>query len=313
MSGGFLKLWRSLLSWEHYNNPSVKVVFLDLLLNANWESSEWAGITLPRGALFTSTGAIAKRNGLSTMQVRWALKKLSQSAEIQDVTYNKGKKILIQNFDKFQEPMYPQSRGYNNATNNANNNVSNNANNNATNPQNSHELEDTAGGDNVSNNANNNVSNNANNTSYNNRERMGKNGEDSVCGELTHLTHSSDFFKKVWEEWLAYRVNDLGYNNYKSKRTERKALKVLQTLSDGDPEKAQKIVNQAMEGEYPFFRPLPQAKKNGKQVAMAERQYLNLSYQQKAKYEHPVLLKSDDGSLVRINKPGAMPQKVSEK
>ena len=51
---GFIKLHRSILSWEWYSDEITVRVFLHLLLNANWEDSKFQGYEIPRGSLVTS-------------------------------------------------------------------------------------------------------------------------------------------------------------------------------------------------------------------------------------------------------------------
>ena len=38
--GGFIKLYRSMLQWEWYDDVNVKVLFLHLLLKANYEEKK---------------------------------------------------------------------------------------------------------------------------------------------------------------------------------------------------------------------------------------------------------------------------------
>lgn len=50
LENGFIKLYRSLLKWEWYDDVNTKVVFLHLLLTVSIEDSKWHGITVRRAA-----------------------------------------------------------------------------------------------------------------------------------------------------------------------------------------------------------------------------------------------------------------------
>jgi len=52
-SGGFVKLYRSMLKWEWYDDINVKVLFLHLLLKANYEDKRWRGIEIKKGEIVT--------------------------------------------------------------------------------------------------------------------------------------------------------------------------------------------------------------------------------------------------------------------
>ena len=45
LESGYIKLYRSLLSWEWYDDINTKTVFLHLLLTVSIEESKWHGIT----------------------------------------------------------------------------------------------------------------------------------------------------------------------------------------------------------------------------------------------------------------------------
>lgn len=99
---GFIKLFRQFQSWQHYQDEKVKSVFLDLLLNANFEDKKWNEILIPRGSIFTSVQSLVESVGLSTKSVRNALEKLVKTDEIIIKSSNKGMLISIKNYEKFQ-------------------------------------------------------------------------------------------------------------------------------------------------------------------------------------------------------------------
>ena len=48
---GYIRLYRSLLNWEWYQDRNTKAVFLHLLLTANYEPQKWQGIVVERGQI----------------------------------------------------------------------------------------------------------------------------------------------------------------------------------------------------------------------------------------------------------------------
>ena len=82
MSTGWVKIHRKFLDWGWYSSSKHKSVFLDLLIHANYEPSEFMGIKRERGQLTTSYGSIASRCGLTVQNVRTVLKDLISTREV---------------------------------------------------------------------------------------------------------------------------------------------------------------------------------------------------------------------------------------
>ena len=102
MNSGFIFLHRKMLEWEWYDSPTTKIVFLHLLLMANFKPNQWHGKNIPRGAIVTSTSAIAESNGLSVQQVRTSLDRLKATGEITVESTNKYSIITVTNYDNYQ-------------------------------------------------------------------------------------------------------------------------------------------------------------------------------------------------------------------
>ena len=79
---GYIKLWRSMLTWEWYDDPPTKDVYLHLILTASISPSIWHGIEIPRGSLVSSYRKIAKQTGLTIQQARTAISHLETTGEI---------------------------------------------------------------------------------------------------------------------------------------------------------------------------------------------------------------------------------------
>ena len=104
MEKGFIKLFHKFCEWEWYDNPNVKVLFIHLLLKANIQTKQWQGITIKRGQLITSIEKLAVANGLTTQQIRTALKNLQTTKEIETVATKKYTIITVKNYNLYQEP-----------------------------------------------------------------------------------------------------------------------------------------------------------------------------------------------------------------
>jgi hypothetical protein len=99
---GFIKIHRKLLEWEWYDDNNVKVLFLHLLLKANYKDKKYRGETLKAGTILTGRDILANELSLSVQQVRTALKKLELTNELTIKTTRKGTKIQIVNYRKYQ-------------------------------------------------------------------------------------------------------------------------------------------------------------------------------------------------------------------
>ena len=111
---GWIKISRDIAEWQHYQEPSVVVVFLDLLIHANYEDSWYRGIRVKRGDNVNSIRTMAQRLGMSTNTVQAALRKLVESGEIIRTPFKYGMKTTIRNYDQFQDVSVSVSEGVSN-------------------------------------------------------------------------------------------------------------------------------------------------------------------------------------------------------
>ena len=102
MDDGFIKLYRSMLKWEWYQDQNTKSVFIHLLLNANWEDSRYRGHEVPKGSLVCGRKKLAKDLGLSEQEIRTSLNHLKSTNEITIQSTNRFSIITIVNWEKFQ-------------------------------------------------------------------------------------------------------------------------------------------------------------------------------------------------------------------
>ena len=102
LENGYVKIDRSLLKWEWYDDVNTKVVFLHLLLTVSIEDSKWHGITVKRGSRVSSYPVLAKETGLSVKQLRTAISHLEATGEVARTKYPKYTVFAINNYDTFQ-------------------------------------------------------------------------------------------------------------------------------------------------------------------------------------------------------------------
>ena len=102
MSDGWIKLHRKMRDWQHYQNPSVRMVFEDLLFAANSKTTNRHGIEILRGETTISISSLEYNTGLSRKTVINALKTLEKTGEIKRIKYSYGVKTVILNFARYQ-------------------------------------------------------------------------------------------------------------------------------------------------------------------------------------------------------------------
>lgn len=102
LENGYVKLYRSLLKWEWYDDVNTKVVFLHLLLTVSIEDSRWHGTVIRRGSRVSSYPILAKETGLSVKQVRTAIAHLEETGEVARTKHPKYTVFAINNYDAFQ-------------------------------------------------------------------------------------------------------------------------------------------------------------------------------------------------------------------
>lgn len=102
MGDRFIKLYDKMLQWEWYSDINTKVLFIHLLLKANYKNLNFEGRTILRGQLVTSLPKLASQTGLSVRQVRVSLDKLKMTGEVTGQSFNRYRIITVVKYDEYQ-------------------------------------------------------------------------------------------------------------------------------------------------------------------------------------------------------------------
>lgn len=98
----YVKISRKILDWEWYTDINTKVLFLHILLKANWKPGRFQGTEVPRGSLATSQQNMAAETGLTVKNVRTALKHLENTGEVAVSRHPKFSVITVKNYNQYQ-------------------------------------------------------------------------------------------------------------------------------------------------------------------------------------------------------------------
>jgi hypothetical protein len=81
----------------------MTMLFIHLLLKANYQDKRWQGITIKRGSLATSLDSLSRESGLSIQNVRTCLDKLKKSKEVTMKVTSKYRIITVLSYDSYQD------------------------------------------------------------------------------------------------------------------------------------------------------------------------------------------------------------------
>lgn len=100
---GWIKLHRSIVDWEWYDDTNAKVLFIHCILMANFRDTKWRGIDVKRGSFVTSFKNLANQTHMSEQSVRTSLEKLKKSDNITVKSTNRLTIITVSNYDSYQQ------------------------------------------------------------------------------------------------------------------------------------------------------------------------------------------------------------------
>ncbi len=99
----FIQLHRKLLEWERYDDINTKVLFMHLLLKANYKSKSWRGIKIESWEVLTWRITLSDETWLTQQQIRTSLNKLKSTNEITIKPTNKHSIIKLNNYKDYQQ------------------------------------------------------------------------------------------------------------------------------------------------------------------------------------------------------------------
>lgn len=99
---GWIKIHRSILEWEWYEDTNTFRLFMHLILKANHKDKSYKGKLIKRGSLVTGRELLAAETGLTVRQIRTSITRLKMTNEVTIKSNSKGTEIQIVNYDKYQ-------------------------------------------------------------------------------------------------------------------------------------------------------------------------------------------------------------------
>lgn len=102
LENGYIKLYRSLVSWEWYGDRNTTALFIHLLLTVNYEERRWKGMEIKRGQRLCSRASLARELRLTEKEVRTALEHLKKTGEVASRTSPQGTVLTVLRFDAYQ-------------------------------------------------------------------------------------------------------------------------------------------------------------------------------------------------------------------
>lgn len=102
MSAGYIKLHRSLLDWQYWDDHNTTRLLIYFLVSVNYEPKKWMGIIINPGSMVTSYEKIAAQTQLSVKQIRRSIKVLIDDNQILQERALKGQMITLVKWDELQ-------------------------------------------------------------------------------------------------------------------------------------------------------------------------------------------------------------------
>lgn len=99
---GHIKFYRKFLDWGWYQDINTKVLFIHMLLKANWKDGTFMGTTVPRGSFVSSIKSLAYETGLTEREIRTGISHLKMTGEVTSKATNKYSVFTIKNYDLYQ-------------------------------------------------------------------------------------------------------------------------------------------------------------------------------------------------------------------
>ncbi len=102
IDNSWLKLPRSFINWQWYEDTNMVQLYLNLLLNANLLDTQKNGILIKRGENLTTLRQMEEETGLSIRSIRTCLSKLAKTHEIKFKKVKNLRIVILVDFNKYQ-------------------------------------------------------------------------------------------------------------------------------------------------------------------------------------------------------------------
>lgn len=102
VNGNYIKISRSLLEWEWYQDINTCRLFVHMLLRANWKDGKFKGTTVPRGSFVSSIRKLSDETGLTEREIRTAISHLKTTGEVTSKGHTKYSVFTVTNYDYYQ-------------------------------------------------------------------------------------------------------------------------------------------------------------------------------------------------------------------
>lgn len=108
----WVKFWESITQWEWYKDANTARLFFHLVIKAQYKDTRWQGYDIPKGCVVTSRKRLREELGISDQNIRTAIKHLTKSENIKNVT-NEITNLSKANFTIFKVENYDYFQGGN--------------------------------------------------------------------------------------------------------------------------------------------------------------------------------------------------------
>lgn len=100
--GNWIKLHRSLIEWEWWDDHNATRLLVCLLLSVNYEDKRWKGVLIKAGSMVLSWDTLSSKSGLTVKQCRIAMKKLEGAGEVAREVTNRFQLVTLAKWEKLQ-------------------------------------------------------------------------------------------------------------------------------------------------------------------------------------------------------------------
>lgn len=215
---GWIKLHRSLIDWEWFDDKNALNLLIYLLISVNYEDKKWRGIVVKSGSMILSWETLSIACKLTVRQCRTAMDKLEQSGEVTRKATNKWQVVTLVKWDKLQGD--------------------------------SEEVDKQQ----VKPMTNKRQTNDRQMTTTKERKEYKEIKEvkkKEKKGDLIFPWNDERFLDQ-WNNWLDYKKKEFNFK-FKSDQSQQAALKKLATLANGDMENAITMMHESMANGWKGF------------------------------------------------------------